>query len=299
MNSAGKRSRLKIFAWGALALGGLLLAWAAFLLGSVWVNLRNEEVRHQELDHVIGPAQASSTVGRRAAGRVVLDLEVGHFRVLRGQPGQPIRIVADYDVNSYALEARVESADDGAWLYRVTFREIGWLRDGGLRSLFGGAFPEVQIFLPPDVPLALDAHFGKGYSQVDLGGLWLTEIDLDLSKGGSSVNVSRPLVEPVEVMRIHGAQGSLQTRSLGNASPRRLEIDHRFGAAALDLRGQWMNDSEIRIRGLVGSTELILPDNVRVEGLRGSIAPRSPELPLPTLRIEASNFIGDLDITDR
>jgi hypothetical protein len=278
----------------------LLALLTIYLAGSTWMNLRSEKVEQRALEQWIIPVEPSSTRPHSREGRVVLDLAVGHFSVEPGEPGEPIRVEAAYDVNSYALEAGFEPSERAGWLYRVRFREIGWLRDGGLRGVFGGAYPEVRVYLPPDVPFALEGHFGKGVTDVELGGLWLTEIDLEVGKGAFEISIDEPLVAPVEVARIRGGQGSLRTRSLGNASPGELEVDFGMGRASVDLRGHWLSDANVRVRSTMGRAEVLVPGDVGVEGLgdRGPIVVhRDLELRPPTLTISASGFLGGLRIT--
>ena len=274
------------------AILGLLLLWAIVLVGSALVHTRSEQVEQRVLEHNLDPV---------VGGRVVLDFAVGHFIVQPGEPGEPLRVEAEYDVNSYALEVHVDPSDGDGWVYRVKFREIGWLPDGGLRGLFGGAYPEVRVYLPRDVPFALEGHFGKGVTSVELGGLWLTGIDLDTEKGAAEVSIGEPLVDPVQIVRIRSSQGSLKTRSLGNASPRELTINSRLGRVSVDLRGRWLNDAEVLVRSVIGRTELTLPRDVRVEGLSGHgliVGPQDLELPPPTLRVSVSRFMGGLSVVD-
>ena len=298
-------SWLKIGCSAVVAIAGFLLLCMIFLVGSAWINLRSERVERRQLVREVSPqaggVQEAPVEASPAAGRVVLHFAVGHFSLEPGEAGEPIRVEGDYDVNSYELEAHFESSVGSGWLYHVTFREIGWLRDGGLRGLFGGAYPVVRVYLPPDVPFALEGHFGKGATDVELGGLWLTEIDLDVKKGAFNLSIGEPLVNPVDVVRIRGTQGSLDTRSLGNASPGQLEIDFRMGRASIDLRGLWLNDAKVRVQSVMAGSEIILPRDVRIVGLEGYVpivVAQDLELPPPTLRVSVSRVLGGLSVVD-
>jgi hypothetical protein len=109
-----------------------------------------------------------------------------------------------------------------------------------------------------------------------------------------------PLREPMQRMKIHGSMGGLVAGSVGNASPRKLDLDYRMGGMQVDLRGQWLNDSDIEIRFRMGGGEVTLPDNVNIEGLETSRATlmSEGELPPPTLRFSATGDMGGLEFTD-
>ena len=83
--------------------------------------------------------------------------------------------------------------------------------------------------------------------------------------------------------------------TIGNASPHKLEVDLRMGGMNLDLRGQWMQDSDIRIIWDMGGANVVLPANVAIEGVEDheGVAPGG-EVPVPTLRFELSGKMDDI-----
>lgn len=279
------------------------MGWVAALFGTAYWRGQNETVRRSNIQRDL-PAQDRIPVpdaGTPAVGRVVLDLAVGEFHVSRGDPGEPIRIDAEFDTRSYRLTETFEPSQEGAWIYRVRFEETSWFKDGGLRSLLGGSFPEVRIWLPPDVPLVLVGRFGKGFAGLDLGGLWLTEIDVTLEKGGIEFDIDEPLVAPADRVSLNLRQGGGEIRGVANASPRQLVIAQRMGGGEIDLRGAWVRDAEIRIDTLMGGGALRLPRDVRIVGLPGGpreAAASDLELRPPTLSLFVSTTFGNLEVMD-
>jgi len=257
-----------------------------------------------------GPVGDPLAMGRpaRPLGRVVLEFTVGEFIVEPGEPGDPVSIEAEFDTEGYALEDSFRTGTmDGAegdepWVYRVDFSESGLVRDGGLRTaLFGAEFPKIRVRLPPDVPLELELRFGKGVAEIELGGLWLTDVQVDLEKGGLDLAVSRPLVAPMGRLSVDGHQGGMNARRLGNASPRELDIDLSMGGGLFDLQGAWLNDAQIRASARMGGMQLQLPRNVRVVGLDLPLDPprsRSDEGFTPTLELSVSSFLGEVEVLD-
>lgn len=306
-------SWLKLGCFGLLAVVGLLLLYGAGIFGRAYLKARSETVEARALAHEVtrppvtaaaGTAEATAGPGGAPpGGRVVLDLMVGEFQVEPGEPGEPIRVEAQYDTSSYALEESYQPGDEvSGWRYVVRFRETGWFHDGGLRALFGGAFPQVRIWLPPDVPLALEGRFGKGGTTVQLGGLWLTEVDLVAEKGGLDLDIGQPLAAPVDTFRFRGSQGGFNGRSLGNASPRSLRVEVRMGGVNADLSGAWLRDADVSIRCVMGGGTVLLPEDVIIEGLAGHAREPSPPddtgQSLPVLNMSVVSRLGELTVID-
>ena len=294
MGRTGKRSGcLRIGCLSAVIFVGALICWALIVFGTAFIGSRTESVARQELRREIDRLASE--------GLLILDFTVGDFVIQPGEIGEPVRVEAEFDSGSYALEESFESGADGGWVYRVTFRQTGLIRDGGLRVLFGASYPELRVFIPPDVPVALRGRFGKGGADIELGGLWLTDVDLALEKGALDVNVGWPLVAPVRSFRVHGKQGGMSTSLIGNASPAEVDIFWQQGGSSVDLRGQWLNDSDVSVRSRMGGNHIHLPRGVRIEGLPGRgplLAPSGEEVSLPTLRMSTSNFLGGQEITN-
>jgi hypothetical protein len=295
----GKRWRgFRIGCLAILCSVGLLLVWSAVVVGLSFFGSRSESVTRQSLRQAASPSP-DRPVG---AGRVVLDFTVGEFLVRPGNPGDPIRVEAEFDTSAYALEEVFEPSTGDGWTYRVTFRQTGLIKDGGLRVLFGASFPEIRVYLPPDVPIALEGRFGKGGATVELGGLWLTDVDLGLDKGALAVGFDEPPAAPLPSIRLHGRQGSLAARALGKASPTELDVAWSMGGSLVDLSGSWRNDADVRVRSMMGGSTLFVPGGVNVEGLEGRDAlpaAEEEELPRPTLRMRTASLMGGMEIITR
>ena len=145
------------------------------------------------------------------------------------------------------------------------------------------------------VEVLVSRRRGSSGAEVDLGGLWLTELDAEFNKGGMVLGFSEPSREPLKHLRIEGAMGGIVLRKLGNASPQSLTVDLSMGGMDIDLRGEWRNDSDVSLSQSMGGAALQLPHGVRVEGLEGrsTLTPAGDEVTLPTLRFEVS---GEFEI---
>ncbi len=310
------RDKIRTWGWrrwgcvGILTLIGLLAVWSVALVSAAFMRGRSEQVTlHESSRELPGaripsspaggdPSDAAVTVD--ADGRVILDLVVGEFEVLRGELGETARIEAHFDSRSYELTEKFETAGSG-WTYRVTFEETSWFKDSGLRALLGGHYPTIRLWLPPDVPIALEGTFRKGDSHLELGDLWLTDIDLTLDQGALTVDFDTPLAAPVDRVSIHSTRGGLFVNRLGNTSPRLLEIDHATGALSLDLRGSWSRDSEVHISSSMSRAKVWLPVGPRIVGWKPGASfakPTDSDVPPTTISISVVEFACALDLAE-
>jgi hypothetical protein len=292
-SEGGGRRWLTCGCFGCLGLIGLVLIVAAVVFGTAWIGVRHEQIVEQQLAPEM-PAPEPGAGG--AAGRVVLRLSSGEFHLRAGEPGEPPRVEAAYDDRTYELRERFEPGPE-RWTYELEFwREGSWLLSA-LKAVLGGKSARVAVYLPPDVPLELIVELRQTGSELDIGGLWLTSAEVSFNQGGFELAVSEPLREPMERLVIRGSMGGFATRSLGDASPRRLEVEMRMGGMELDLRGGWRADAEISIDARQGGTSVRLPHDVNIVGIEaGRTVPQGEsELPRPTLTFAVSSQRGEIE----
>ena len=150
------------------------------------------------------------------------------------------------------------------------------------------------------MPLDLDVKLNQGGAAVELGGLWLTAARFEFAQGGFELQVDEPLREPMDRLVIHGSMGGFGASGIGNASPRNLEVDVSMGGMGLDLRGDWVVDSDITVRLTQGGGMMRLPRDVEIVGLamtRGTVK-GDEELPRPKLTFSVSSGEGELEIIE-
>jgi hypothetical protein len=238
-------------------------------------------------------------------GRVVLDVSMGRFEVVAGEPGDPIRVEGSYDSGSYELTESLEREGETGWVYRLTFgRKVSWIRE-----LFSDHTGDnlVRLVIPREAPIVLEGKIGIGESELELGGLWLIRTDLDLGVGEHHIEFDEPSPLPMERFRVGGSVGEIRILRLGNASPRSVWVSSRIGAVDLDLRGRWQNDSEVVARGGIGEFVVRIPDDVSVVVDKANVRLGDTNLSalhgLPpagegvaTLSLEITGGIGELRI---
>jgi len=289
-------------AW--LRKGCLVCAWTAALaalvllaVGGLFVLQRfAEQPEPRRLSQDLPPVPAE---GPRRPGKVVLSLSSASVIVEAGPAGGSIRVESDFDPDVHRLEQSFRGSESGDWVYCLDFHEKRLLHVSVVGVWLGRRSPEVRVVLPRDLPLALEATMEGGYLTLDLAGLTLTTVDVELDRGVLGLDVSEPLPLPLQRMNVEGRIGTMFLSSLGNASPAELRVHHGMGAALVDLRGRWSSDADVGFSVAFGDGRLRLPRGVRIEGLEGSLrAPAEEEVPLPTLRITTHFAVGDITVVD-
>lgn len=306
----GCKTGLKFGCLGCLAFLLLLTAITAIVFGIAWNQVRNETVEEQRLTKVLATPEhvgiedeplevPTEFVVSEAAGRVVLDLRNTVFEIHPAEPGEPLSVDARFDINDYGLTERFdEGVDENGWIYEVGFRRTS---DSyaltALKELLGGTKPKVKIFLPSDVLYDLDVDIMQGGAEVELGGLWLSKIDLRFLQGGGAVQFGEPLQQPAQSLAIQFSQGGGAIEGIGYASPSKLDVSFSMGGGYIDLRGPWQQDAEITIDQSMGGVSLHLPSHVVIRGIGRHDTEAAAEggEEVPVLRFSTSSHYGELE----
>ncbi len=237
------------------------------------------------------------------AGTIELDLEMGKFTIEPAPPGEGLRVEGDYDRATFELVEKLDRADDGSWHYLVALRS----KVGMFRRIWGDSDVEneLRIYLPRDRPFALLGKISTGQSRTELGGLWVTDVDLGLSMGDHEIRFSEPTIEPLGRFDVQAKMGETDVFGLGNASPSLVKTESSMGEFDLDLSGPWRGDAEVQTTFSFGQCTVRVPATVRleVEGSQMSFGEKRVVLPeqappegAPTLTLAASGSFGELRV---
>jgi hypothetical protein len=255
-------------------------------------------VQHVSEEPEVHQLSQNSPAGLRR-GKVVLEFSSAMVTLAAGPPGGPLRVESSFDPDVYTLAQQYEEDDNQDWTYRLDFHENSVLHISVIGIWLGKRSPEVTVLIPPDLPFELEARMEGGYLVMDFADLALSTADVELDRGVLQIVVSDPMDVPMERLSVSSRMGTMRLDRLGNASPERLDVLHRLGAARVNLDGQWRADADIDFRVAVGTGVLRLPDDVRIEGLgraRGRLSRRAG--PPPTLRIETRSSLGNTRVTE-
>ncbi len=231
-------------------------------------------------------------------GKVVLSLSSAMVLLAAGPPGGPLRVESSFDPDVYTLAQQYQEGDSEDWTYRLDFHEKSVLHISVIGIWLGKRSPVVSILIPPDLPFDLEATMEGGYLVMNFADLALSAADVELGRGVLQILVSDPMDVPMERLSVRSKIGTMGLDRLGNASPARLDVHHRFGAALVNLEGRWRTDADIDFQLAVAHGELRLPGDVRIDGLgRPLVLPSEREIPLPTLRIGTHSNVGNIRVT--
>jgi len=298
-SDGGGRKWLRCGCIGCLAVVVFVVLTAVVIFSVARVGVNSEQVAEVVFEPQIPVTDIAEVRQQGKPGRVVLRLSGGEFYIKPAQKGESLHVEAQYDQNGFELRERFDPGEE-RWTYEVDFERKGGMAMAMLRRVLGGTGSRVEVFLPTDVPLELEVLMQQGGAEMDLGGLWLTDADIEFAQGGFVLQISEPLREPMDSLAIHGSMAGLAAMRLGDASPRRLDVECSMGGMELDLRGNWVVDSEITVRLTQGGGEMRLPRDVEIVGLETSrVRPHGDEeTPRPTLTFTTSSSRGELEIVE-
>ena len=295
--------------FGVLAFVALIFVFLGINLAMVVNRNGDEEFREEVLTSESAPSDEAVSTEWSAPedenkplagqGRVVLELNQGEFQLHPGKPGEGVVVKANYDANIYELNQFGHTWADSSWVYQLRFRRT----ISGLQALLsgimdGGSETSVHIYLPPDLPFELNILVNQGGLEGDVGGLWLTDVDLRIQQGGIAFEVSEPLREPLATFSLRGRMGGGELINLGNASPRVMDINFNMGGVVLDLSGEWFNDCDANLAVKMGGMEVVVPRNLEYDQAaeaNTTLIHNDKEVPSPTLRVTQKASMGEIE----
>ncbi len=114
-------------------------------------------------------------------------------------------------------------------------------------------------------PATLDLDLGACEAQVDLGGMPLEELRIDIGAASGEIEFSAPNPSRMEHISIDAGAASLEFNRLGNANFEEFSFDGGAGSFDLDFRGEYHGESMIDIDIGLGSADITLPAGVPVQ----------------------------------
>ncbi len=178
----------------------------------------------------------------------------GTFRLAPSDQGLLYRMQLKYDEDRF--QPRTDF--DG---HTLSLGVEGTGKDINLRHNEGGS---LDLTLARDLPMDLTLAFGAVQADVDLGGLSLTDLDLQTGASESTVDVSSPNPVQMRSASLQVGAADFTARHLGNLNAHRLEVSAGVGDVTLDLTGAWSQDADVAIKMGLGSLDLRLPEGLGV-----------------------------------
>ncbi len=119
-------------------------------------------------------------------------------------------------------------------------------------------------------PMELRMEMGACKAELDLGGVPISELSLDIGAASGLLDFSSPNPARMKEFEIEAGASSLDLINIGNANFELFKFSGGAGSFDLDLRGKYTGESEIEIEVGLGSADIILPKGlpVRIESDR-------------------------------
>lgn len=139
-----------------------------------------------------------------------------------------------------------------------------------------------DIGLDPQIPLRLKVDSGSGSTELDLSGLWLTDLAVDLSSGNAHVKL------PSLAGRDYAASFDMSSGDLDLEAPGGAHIDMRVDMSSGDVRVALGKDSDVtlRFKGSSGQFHLELAAGQALRVEIEDVSSGDVELPMGLVQVE-------------
>ncbi len=206
------------------------------------------------------------------AKRLVInaDLAAGVFRVISKDIEEAAIVKAEYDSRKIDAEVHYEEKGSTGYLELVSDNKRNYSIDTDDNSW--------DITLSRNYPTELSLDIGACEIEMELGGLKLSELNIDVGAASGTISFSKKNPIRLREIDIDAGACSLELISLGNANFDEFNFDGGVGSFEIDLRGKYNGISRVDLEIGLGSVEIILPKNVPVR-----------------IEVDGSNWLSSID----
>lgn len=122
------------------------------------------------------------------------------------------------------------------------------------------------------VPMALTLHTGAMESELELGGLSLSELDISQGVSKFELSFSKPNQTVMERMQFNAGASRAILNGLSNANAEVITFKGGAGSYRLDFSGELTRDVRVRLEAGVGEVVILVPEGVSAEArLEGAL----------------------------
>src|SRR5262245_10969833 len=197
-----------------------------------------------------------------------VELQEGSFDIKPGEPNGRVQVEGRFSEALYELTQRTET-QNGKARTTIRFRSKApmWARMLAGMGNDDSNRPRLTLLIPPAVPIELSLNVSMGESRIDLGGLTLSDLGLDLSMGNHEVDFRKPVVDGVTRLRLNARMGNVRVANLGNARAKSVDASGSMGNLTADLGGDWRpgSEAELSFTQSMGEVRVNVPTKVRLE----------------------------------
>ena len=198
------------------------------------------------------------TTFRQLHGQTRLNARIeygaGSLRLEPGAPGELYRMDLSYD------EDRVVPISDFDASSRSVVLGLRPRGQGGVRVVSRNQLQQTaRVAVSPRVDLALDLGLGAVDADLELGGLRISDINLQTGASQATVRFSRPNAVRCGRATFSAGAAEVEIIGLGNSRCEEIEFEGGVGQVLLDFSGAQSTSARVRVKMAVGGITLRLP----------------------------------------
>ncbi len=122
----------------------------------------------------------------------------------------------------------------------------------------------MDLTLSDKIPTDLRMELGACKGELELGGVPLTLLDLDIGAASGSISFEKPNPVRMRRMNVEIGASSAKLYKVGNANVDRVKCSVGAASSLIDLTGEYHGETEVDISVGVASADVVLPSNVPV-----------------------------------
>jgi hypothetical protein len=254
------------------------------------------------------PAPGTKPAAATGPMQLIVDLQEGSFDIKPGEPNGRVQVEGRFSEALYELtQETVTQAGVPRTTIRFRSKAPAWARM--LAGVGNDDQPRLTVLIPPAVPIELSLNVRMGESRIDLGGLTLSDLGLDLSMGNHEVDFRTPVVDGVTRLRLSARMGNISVENLGNARAKSVDATGSMGNLTADLGGDWRpgSEAELSFTQSMGEVRVKIPTNVKLEADVRDADGKSRSVPrdgdetqdpkAPVIRMRVSTSMGESRVT--
>lgn len=256
------------------------------------------------------PPGTQSAVPATEPMQLQVELQEGSFDIKPGEPNGRVQVEGEFSEALYELTQQTEN-QDGKPRTTIRFRSKAPAWQRMLAGIGNGRSdqPRLTLLIPPAVPINLSLNVSMGESRIDLGGLTLSDLGLELLMGDHQVDFRQPVVDGVTRIRLNARMGNVSVENLGNARAKSVDASGSMGNLTADLGGDWRpgSEAELTFTQSMGELRVNVPTKVRLEadvrdseGKKQSVpsdADETKDPKAPMIRVRVSSSMGEARVT--
>jgi len=247
----------------------LTVVAALALAGCCYISPTEGEASQRLLNRIgTGPAQHQSyQVDLEGAEEVQVDMQfgAGEIEVL---PGNSAALLdAEFIYNLAAFEPTVSyqvQEGRGELAIRQDPARTAWQPAAQIRN-------EWRLEFADRVPLEMTFAVGASQGTIELGGLRLTQFELDSGAADLTVQFSAANPERMLSLVVRSGAARLKLLGLGNAGTETLRFDGGLGTYVFDFQGAWQRPMTADILAGASQVELRVPRDIGVRVCPGDL----------------------------